>query len=130
VFVAIVMGIGAVFGAMNTMYAIVAARTREVATLRALGFSRFSVLFAFVTESVFLSLVGGALGCALAMLANGYTAGTGQTSSFSEIAFAFRITGTDIVAGMIFAALMGVAGGLLPAFRAARLPISTALREA
>jgi putative ABC transport system permease protein len=88
------------------------------------------VLFAFVTESVFLSLVGGALGCALAMLANGYTAGTGQTSSFSEIAFAFRITGTDIVAGMIFAALMGVAGGLLPAFRAARLPISTALREA
>jgi putative ABC transport system permease protein len=130
VFVAIVMGIGAVFGAMNTMYAIVAARTREVATLRALGFSRFSVLFAFVTESVFLSLVGGALGCALALFANGYTAGTGQTASFSEIAFAFHITGGDIAAGMIFAGLMGLAGGLLPAFRAARLPISSALREA
>jgi putative ABC transport system permease protein len=130
VFVAIVMGIGAVFGAMNTMYAIVAARTREVATLRALGFSRFSVLFAFVTESVFLSLVGGALGCALAMFANGYTAGTGQTASFSEIAFAFHITTGDIVAGMIFAGLMGLAGGLLPAFRAARMPISSALREA
>ena len=130
VFVAIVMGIGAVFGAMNTMYAIVAARTREVATLRALGFTRFSVLFAFVMESVFLSLVGGALGCALAMFANGYTAGTGQTASFSEIAFAFHITGGDIVAGMIFAGLMGLAGGLLPALRAARLPISSALREA
>jgi putative ABC transport system permease protein len=115
---------------MNTMYAIVAARTREVATLRALGFSRFSVLFAFVTESVFLSLVGGALGCALALFANGYTAGTGQTASFSEIAFAFHITGGDIAAGMIFAGLMGLAGGLLPAFRAARLPISSALREA
>lgn len=130
IFVAIVMGIGAVFGAMNTMYAIVAARTREVATLRALGFTRFSVLFAFVTESVFLSLVGGALGCALAMFANGYTAGTGQTASFSEIAFAFHITSGDIVAGMIFAGLMGIAGGLLPALRAARLPISSALREA
>jgi putative ABC transport system permease protein len=129
VFVAIVMGIGAVFGAMNTMYAIVAARTREVATLRALGFSRFSVLFAFVTESVFLALVGGALGCVLAMFANGYTAGTGQTASFSEIAFAFHITRGDILAGMIFAGLMGLAGGLLPAFRAARLPISSALRE-
>jgi putative ABC transport system permease protein len=130
VFVAIVMGVGAVFGAMNTMYAIVAARTREVATLRALGFTRFSVLFAFVTESVFLSLIGGALGCALAMFANGYTAGTGQTASFSEIAFAFQITGVDIAAGLIFAGLMGLAGGLLPAFRAARLPISSALREA
>ena len=130
VFVAIVMGIGAVFGAMNTMYAIVAARTREVATLRALGFSRFSVLFAFVTESVFLSLVGGALGCALAMFANGYTAGTGQTASFSEIAFAFHITSGDIIAGMVFAGLMGIAGGLLPALRAARMPITAALREA
>jgi len=130
VFVAIVMGIGAVFGAMNTMYAIVAARTREVATLRALGFTRFSVLFAFVVESVFLSLVGGALGCALAMFANGYTAGTGQTASFSEIAFAFHITSGDIIAGMIFAGLMGLAGGLLPALRAARMPITSALREA
>lgn len=129
-FVAVVMGIGAVFGAMNTMYAIVAARTREVATLRALGFSRFSVLFSFVTESVFLSLVGGALGCLLAIPANGYTAGTGQTASFSEIAFAFHISGADLVAGMIFAGLMGLAGGLLPAARAARMPISAALREA
>jgi putative ABC transport system permease protein len=130
VFVALVMGIGAVFGAMNTMYAIVAARTREVATLRALGFSRFAVLFSFVTESVFLALIGGAIGCLLAIPANGYTAGTGQTASFSEIAFAFRITPANMVAGMIFAALMGLAGGLLPALRAARMTISAALREA
>ncbi len=128
-FVAIVMGIGAVIGAMNTMYAIVAARTREVGTLRALGFSRTAVLVSFVLESVFLALVGGALGCLIAIPANGFSTGTGQTASFSEIAFAFRITGTDVMVGMIFAAAMGFAGGLLPAFRAARMSITNALRS-
>ena len=129
-FVAIVMGIGAVFGAINTMYAIVAARTREIGTLRALGFSRRSILTAFLIESVILALVGGAIGCLLAFPMNGYTTGTGQTQSFSEIAFAFRITPGIVVIGLVFAMLMGLVGGLLPALRGARLPITSALREA
>lgn len=129
IFVSLVMGIGAIFGAMNTMYAIVAARTREIGTLRALGFSRFSILTSFLIESVFLALVGGALGCLLAFPMNGFTTGTGQTASFSEVAFAFRITAGSLVAGMIFALAMGFLGGLLPGLRAARLPITSALRE-
>ncbi len=129
-FVALIMGIGAVFGAMNTMYAIVAARTREIGTLRALGFSRRSILFSFVLESVFLAVVGGVVGCLLAFPMNGFSTGTGQTQSFSEIAFAFRITPPILTGGMLFAVVMGLVGGLLPAFRGARLPITTALREA
>jgi putative ABC transport system permease protein len=129
-FVAFVMGIGAVFGAMNTMYAIVAQRTREVGTLRALGFKRRAILLAFVIESVCLALVGGAIGCLLAMPMNGFSTGTGQTQSFSEIAFAFRITPQIVTSGMTLAALLGLIGGLLPALRASRLPITTALREA
>lgn len=128
VFVSIVMAVGAVFGAMNTMYAIVAARTREVGTLRALGFSRWSVLFTFVLESVVLALVGGALGCVLALPANGLTGGTAN-ATFSELAFAFRITPVALGIGLMFALVMGVAGGLLPALRAARLPIVNALRD-
>ena len=128
-FVSVVMGIGAIFGAMNTMYAIVAARTREVGTLRALGFSRRSILVSFLIESLFLALVGGAAGCLLAFPMNGFTAGTGQTASFSEIAFAFRIDAGNVTTGMLFALMMGFLGGLLPAFRAARLPITAALRE-
>ncbi len=129
-FVAVVMGVGAVFGAMNTMYAIVSQRTREIGTLRALGFSRISILISFVLESVLLALIGGALGCLLAFTMNGYTAGTGQTQSFSEMAFAFQITPQVLVYGMVFAVLMGLVGGLLPAFRASRMPITRALREA
>jgi len=129
-FVGIVMGIGAVFGAMNTMYAIVSQRTREIGTLRALGFSRMTILFSFVAESVFLAIVGGAIGCVLALPMQGFTTGTGQTQSFSELAFAFQITPAIIVTGMAFAVLMGIFGGLLPAFRAASMPITKALREA
>jgi putative ABC transport system permease protein len=128
--VAIIMGIGAVFGAMNTMYAIVAARTREIGTLRALGFSRTSILLSFVLESVFLALVAGVIGCLLAFPMNGFSTGTGQTQSFSEIAFAFRITPPILVVGMVFALIMGLVGGLLPAWRGAKMPITTALREA
>ncbi len=112
------MGIGAVFGAMNTMYAIVSQRTREIGTLRALGFSRLSILVSFVMESVLLAMIGGALGCLLAFTMNGYTAGTGQTQSFSEMAFAFKITPPVLIFGMVFAVMMGFVGGLLPAFRA------------
>jgi len=129
-FVAIVMGIGAVFGAINTMYAIVSARTREIGTLRALGFSRRSVLASFLIESVLLAAIGGAIGCLLAFPMNGYTTGTGQTQSFSEIAFAFRITPAIVLTGMAFAVVMGVLGGLLPALRGARMAITSALREA
>jgi putative ABC transport system permease protein len=129
-FVAVVMGIGAVFGAMNTMYAIVSQRTREIGTLRALGFSRLSILVSFVLESVLLAVIGGALGCLLAFTMNGYTAGTGQTQSFSEMAFAFRITPPVLAFGMVFAVVMGFVGGLLPAFRASRMAITRALREA
>jgi len=129
VFVAIVMGIGAVFGAMNTMYAIVAARTREIGTLRALGFSRLAILTAFVLESTCLALVGGALGCLVALPANGISSAAGG-ANFAEVAFAFRITPESLVVGMTLAILMGIAGGLLPSLRAARLPITSALREA
>lgn len=129
-FVALVMGVGAVFGAMNTMYAIVAARTREIGTLRALGFSRRAILFSFVAESVFLALVGGLLGCLIALPMNGFTTATGQTASFSEVAFAFRVTPPLLVTGLVFAVAMGLIGGLLPASRAALLPITSALREA
>ena len=129
-FVAFVMGVGAVFGAMNTMYAIVAARTREIGTLRALGFSRRSILVSFLIESVLLSFVGGVIGCLLAFPMNGFSTATGQTQSFSEIAFSFRITPEIVMTGLVFAVVMGFVGGLLPAFRGARLPITTALREA
>jgi putative ABC transport system permease protein len=129
VFVAVVMGIGAVFGAMNTMYAIVAARTREIGTLRALGFSRLAILAAFVIESTCLAIVGGALGCLIALPANGITSAAGG-ANFAEIAFAFRVTPASIGVGMTLAVLMGIAGGLLPSFRAARMPITAALRAA
>jgi putative ABC transport system permease protein len=129
-FVAFVMGVGAVFGAMNTMYAIVASRTREIGTLRALGFSRLSILSSFVMESVFLATLAGAIGCLLALPMNGFSTGTAQTQSFSEVAFSFQLTPTILITGMVFAALMGLVGGLLPALRAARMPITRALRDA
>jgi putative ABC transport system permease protein len=128
-FVAVVMGIGAVFGAMNTMYGIVAARTREIGTLRALGFSRISILTAFVIESTFLALVGGLVGCLVSLPANGMTSSAGG-ANFAEVAFAFRISSTALLVGIVFAVMMGIVGGLLPALKAARLPITSALREA
>jgi len=126
-FVSLVMGIGAVFGAMNTMYAIVAARTREVGTLRTLGFSRSTILFSFVLEGLFLAIVGGVLGCLLSLLMDGVN--TATTANMGEIAFAFRVTSLDFVCGLFFAVTMGIAGSLLPAFRAATMPITAALRD-
>ncbi|MBI4586703.1 MAG: ABC transporter permease [Planctomycetes bacterium] len=128
-FVATVMGIGAILGGMNTMYAMVAARTREIGTLRAIGFSRASILLSFVIESCFLALAGGLLGCFLALPAHGLTTATGN-ATFSELAFAFRITPAALASGLLLALGLGVLGGLLPALRAARLPIAAALREA
>jgi putative ABC transport system permease protein len=128
-FVTLILSIGAMFGAMNTMYAAVAYRTREIGTLRALGFSRARIVTAFLAESVALALIGGVIGCLLALPVHGLSTGTTNMSSFSEVAFKFRITPALLAGGLMFAALMGAAGGLLPALRAARIPIARALRE-
>jgi putative ABC transport system permease protein len=127
--VAAVMGVGAVFGALNTMYSAVAERAREIATLRALGFGVGSVVLAFVAEALCIALVGGLLGCLAALPLNGLTTGTMNWQTFSHLAFAFRVTPTLLLAGLIFALCMGLLGGVPPALRAARQPIATALRE-
>ena len=129
IFVGVIMGVGAIFGAMNTMYALVAARTREIGTLRALGFSRTSILVSFMIESAFLALVGGLIGSLLALPINALSGATGG-ANFSEVAFDFRVDPNWIVAAVIAAVLMGLLGGVFPAFRAARTPITAALRDA
>lgn len=129
-FIALVMGIGACFAAMNTMYAAVAYRTREIATLLVLGFRRRSILLSFLIEAMLLALAGGLLGGLMALPVNGLTTGTANWRTFSDIAFAFRVTPRLLLAGMIFAALVGLFGGLLPARRAARQTPAAALREA
>ena len=128
VFITLIMAVGAIFGAINTMYAAVGTRTREIATLFVLGFSPWAVWLSFLMESVLLSLFGGVLGCLLALPINGITSSTTNWSSFSEVAFAFRVTPAALVAGMVFAAAMGVVGGFLPAVRAARQTIASSLR--
>jgi putative ABC transport system permease protein len=128
-FVTAILAIGAVFGAMNTMYAAVAYRTREIGTLRALGFSRSRIVTAFLAESIALAVVGGVIGCVIALPVHGLSTGTMNLTSFSELAFKFRITPALLAGGMIFSALMGAVGGLLPALRAARIPVARALRE-
>jgi len=128
-FVTVILSIGAMFGAMNTMYAAVAYRTREIGTLRALGFSRFRIVTAFLAESIALAVVGGVIGCILALPVHGLSTGTTNFSSFSEVAFKFRITPALMAGGLVFSAVMGAVGGLLPAIRAARIPVARALRE-
>ena len=127
--VAVVMGVGAVFGALNTMYSAVTERAREIATMRALGFAAGSVIVSFVIEALCIALVGGLLGCAVVLPLNGLTTGTMNWQTFSHLAFAFRITPTLLVWGVIFALLMGLVGGVPPAIRAARARIAVALRE-
>ncbi len=129
VFITIIMAVGAIFGAMNTMYAAVGSRTREIATLLVLGFSPAAVMMSFVIESVILALLGGLIGCLLALPINGIVTSTTNFSSFSEVAFAFRVTAQSLLAGLIFAAGMGLVGGFLPALRAARQPLAQSLRE-
>jgi putative ABC transport system permease protein len=124
------MGVGAVFGAVNTMYTAVASRTREIATLRALGFGNFPVVFSVLSEAVLLSLVGGLIGGAIAWAAfDGYQTSTMNFQSFSQVAFAFAVTPKLLGTALVYALIMGLVGGLLPAIRAARLPVVTALRE-
>ncbi|MGD0743915.1 MAG: ABC transporter permease [Verrucomicrobiota bacterium] len=128
--IAFLMAIGAVFGALNTMYSAVAARTREIATLRALGFGGGAVVVSLMFESLLLALVGGVVGGGLAWLAfNNFHTSTMNWQSFSQIAFAFRVTPQLLVRGVAWAAAIGLIGGLFPAIRAARLPIAAALRE-
>ena len=128
--IAVIMGLGAIFGALNTMYTAVSARTREIATLRALGFRSGPVVISILSESLLLALVGGLIGAGLAWLAfDGYRAATLNWASFSAITFAFDVNLKLLVQGIIFAMVIGLIGGLLPAIRAARQPVAHALRE-
>ncbi len=127
-FIALIMSVGACFAAMNAMYASVAYRSREIGTLRVLGYRRRSVLLAFVVESVLLAVVGGAVGCLLAIPVHGVSTGTLNFNTFAELAFHFRITPAMLGMGIAFSALMGAFGGLLPAILAARRPIVQSLR--
>ena len=128
--IAVLMGIGAVFGAVITMYTAVASRTREIATLRALGFGGLPVVFSVLSEATLLSIVGGLLGGAIAWLAfDGYETATMNFQSFSQIAFAFAVTPKLLGQALFYSVVMGLLGGLFPAWRAARLPVVTALRE-
>ena len=127
--VAAVMAIGAVFGALNTMYSAVAERGREIAVMRALGFGALAVVFSFLIEALLISFIGGAIGCAAVLPLNGFTTGAMNWQTFSHLAFAFKITPGLLLGGIIFALGMGVAGGLLPAIHAALRPVTAALRS-
>lgn len=127
-FLAVMMSVGAVFAAMNTMYAAVGARTREIGTLRVLGFRRRSVVLALLLEGALLALIGGVLGCTLAFYWNGYTTATMGFETFSEIVFQFTVTPGLVVKGLVFAVVVGIIGTLLPAIRASRLPVIEALK--
>ena len=124
------MGVGAIFGAVNTMYNAVASRTREIATLRALGFKGLPVVISVLAEAVVLSLIGGAIGGLLAYVAfDGYQTATMNWQSFSQVAFAFAVTPALLIQALFYATIIGLLGGLLPAWKAARMPVVTALRE-
>jgi putative ABC transport system permease protein len=126
--IALILTVGAMFAAANTMYSAVAARAREIGTLRALGFRRRSILASFVLESVILCLAGGAVGCLLALPVNGLSTGTASWFTFSEIAFSFQIDGPVLFVGLLLATFTGVLGGFFPAVRAVRLRVVDALR--
>jgi putative ABC transport system permease protein len=127
--VALVMALGAVFAALNTMYSAVAERTREIATIRALGFGEGSVVLSFVIESLLVALAGGVVGCLVALPLNGLVTQTMNFQTFSHLSFAFRVTPAVVGWGIGFALLMGLVGGLPPAVRAARVPVVVALRD-
>jgi putative ABC transport system permease protein len=124
-----IMGIGAVFGALNTMYSAVAERSREIATMRALGFGRASITVSFMVEAIVIAGIGGLLGGLAVLPLNGYTASTLNFQTFSHLAFAFRVTPALLLGGLAFALVMGLVGGTPPAIRAARRPVAAALRE-
>jgi putative ABC transport system permease protein len=127
-FLATSMSIGAIFAAMNTMYASVGSRTREIGTLRVLGFRRRTILASFIIEGALLAAIGGCIGCLLALPLHGYSTGTMSFNTFSETVFQFRITPWLAAKGILFSIIVGVIGSLLPAIRAARLPVISALK--
>jgi putative ABC transport system permease protein len=127
--VAAIMAVGAVFGALNTMYSAIAERGREIATMRAVGFSSSNVILSFLFEALSISLVGGILGCLAVLPLNGFTTNTMNFQTFANVAFAFKITFDLLLLGIVFALVMGVLGGMLPAIRAATRPVAVALRE-
>ena len=127
--VAFIMAFGAIFGALNTMYSAVAERGREIATMRAVGFPTSNVILSFLFEALVISFLGGILGCLVVLPLNGLTTNTMNFQTFSNVAFAFKITFDLLLMGVIFALVMGVLGGLLPAIRAAIQPVAVALRE-
>jgi putative ABC transport system permease protein len=128
--IAVLMGLGAVFAALNTMYSAVSTRTREIATLRALGFGAAPVIISVLTEALLIGLVGGIIGALISYFGfNGVRASTMNFTTFSQITFAFTVTPAVLVLGLVYALILGFVGGLLPSLRAARLPITTGLRE-
>jgi len=129
--IAVLMGIAAIFGALNTMYSAVASRTKEIATLRAIGFSAFPVVTSVLVEALFLGLIGGVIGGAIAYVGfNGLRASTMNLSSFSQITFAFKVTPALLTQSLVYALVLGLVGGLMPSLRAARVPITIGLRDA
>jgi ABC-type antimicrobial peptide transport system permease subunit len=128
VFISFIMAVGAGFAGMNTMYAAVARRTKEIGTLRVLGFGRLSILVAFLLESVAVALIGAVIGVLLAMPLNFVSTGTSNWVTFSEIAFNFRVTPDLVLTALLFGAVIGFVGSLLPSIRASRLKIVEALR--
>jgi putative ABC transport system permease protein len=126
--IAIVMGIGAIFGALNTMYSAVAERSREIATMRAIGFGAGSIVVSFIFEALLIAFIGGLIGCLAVMPINGITTGAMNFQTFSHLAFAFKITPPLLAIGIVFALFMGLIGGVPPAIRAARRPVALALR--
>lgn len=127
--VAAIMAIGAVFGALNTMYSAVSERGREIATMRAVGFSSWNVILSFLFEALLISFAGGILGCLAVLPLNGLTTSTMNFQTFSNLAFAFKITFSLLLMGVLFALVMGIMGGVFPAIRAARRPVAQALRD-
>ncbi len=126
----ILMSIGATFGALNTMYSSISARSKEIATLRAIGFRPISILISVIIESSALAIIGGLIGGGLAWLfLNGFTVSTLNATSFSQVVFDFAVSPELIIQGLIAATIIGLVGGLFPAIRAVRLPVATALRE-
>ncbi|HEY5754456.1 MAG TPA: ABC transporter permease [Steroidobacter sp.] len=128
--IAILMGLGAIFAALNTMYSAVSSRTREIATLRALGFGSAPVITSVLVEGLLIGLVGGVVGMVVSYVAfNGVRASTMNFATFSQLTFAFTVTPALLVQGLVYALILGFIGGLLPSLRAAKLPITTGLRE-
>src|SRR6185312_6776396 len=127
--VAAIMAIGAIFGALNTMYSAVSERGREIATMRALGFSSWNVILSFLFEALIISFIAAIIGCLAVLPLNGLTTNTMNFQTFSNLAFAFKITFDLLLLGVVFALAMGVLGGLLPAVRAAVRPVAVSLRE-